>query len=173
MSHSRACRLTVVVVRSPEDATNSPGIFDYVLLSIKALPDVYDLAAVIESVVSPEQTCILVNTTTALGVEEYLETRFPKNVVISLVSQAVVNQSGSSEFEHTGSAELWVGAATKNPNIPEQTQHDMAEALAYTLESGNVRCSVSENIRQQQWEKMMGYVDLVDQIGDADNRLVR
>ncbi|KAK6533242.1 hypothetical protein TWF694_002198 [Orbilia ellipsospora] len=32
----------------------------------------------------------------------------------------------------------------------------MAEALALTLQSGNVDCQVSSNILQQQWERMMG-----------------
>ncbi|KAI9817583.1 MAG: hypothetical protein M1827_001195 [Pycnora praestabilis] len=144
------------VVRTPEDASTRNGGFDYVLLCVKALPDVYDLAAVIESVVTPQQTCILVNTTHTLGVESHLEQRFPTNVVLSLVSGAELSQLGASEFEHQGSTEIWVGPANKNPTIPASIQSDMAEALAMTLTSGQVDCKVSENIRQQQYEKMIG-----------------
>src|ERR1700709_2223912 len=105
-----------LVVRAPEDAANiKNGAFDYVLLCVKALPDVYDLAAVIESVVTPQHTCILVNTTHTLGVESHLETRFPSNVVLSLVSGAEITQLGASEFEHKGSAEVWVGPANRHP----------------------------------------------------------
>nr|POE66187.1 meiotically up-regulated gene 72 protein [Quercus suber] len=121
-----------------------------------ALPDVYDLASVIESVVSPQHTCILVNTTHTLGVESYLEQRFPTNVVLSLVSGTEFSQLGAAEFEHKGAAELWVGAANKNPSIPMSIQQDMAEALAMTLKSGQVDCEVSPNIRQQQYDKMIG-----------------
>ncbi|KAJ8610628.1 hypothetical protein MRB53_038407 [Persea americana] len=79
--------LTCAVVRTPEEAAESQkGAFDYVLLCIKALPDVYDIAAVIESVVTPQHTCILINTSHSLGIETYIEERFPKNVVLSLVS---------------------------------------------------------------------------------------
>ncbi|KAI9754511.1 MAG: hypothetical protein M4579_004681 [Chaenotheca gracillima] len=144
------------VVRSPEDASVSPGAFDYVLLCVKALPDVYDLASVIESVVTPQHTCILLNTTHTLGVESHLEQRFPTNVVLSLVSGAEVTQLGASEFEHQGSTEIWVGPANKNPAIPASIQSDMAEALAMTLSSGQVDCKVSNNIRQQQFERMIG-----------------
>lgn len=145
------------VVRSPEDAANiSKAPFDYVFLCVKALPDVYDIASVIEPVVSPQHTCILVNTTHTLGVEAYLEQRFPTNVVLSLVSGAELTQVGSSEFEHTGSTEIWVGPANKNPSIPHSIQSDMADALAMTLSSGQVDCKVSQNIRQQQYEKMIG-----------------
>ena len=146
------------VVRTPEEAASATrASFDYVVLCVKALPDVYDLASVIESVVSPQHTCILVNTTHTLGIESYLEQRFPTNVVLSLVSGAEISQIAASEFEHKGGTELWVGAANKNPSIPASIQMDMAEALSMTLKSGQVDCEVSPNIRQQQYERMVGY----------------
>ena len=146
-----------IVVRTPEEAASlNRASFDYVVLCVKALPDVYDLASVIESVVAPQHTCILVNTTHTLGVESYLEQRFPTNVVLSLVSGAEIAQTGASEFEHSGPTELWVGAANKNSSIPASIQQDMAEALAMTLKSGMVDCEVSPNIRQQQFERMIG-----------------
>ena len=151
------------MVRAPEDAANSKeGAFDYVLLCVKALPDVYDLAAVIESVVTPQHTCILVNTTHTLGVEDHVESRFPSNVVLSLVSGAEISQLGASEFEHKGAAEVWVGPANKNPSMPSTIQGDMADALAMTLSSGQVECHVSTNIRQQQYERMIGYATCED-----------
>ena len=146
------------MVRTPEEASGRKAAFDYVLLCVKALPDVYDLAAVIESVVTPQHTCILVNTTHTLGVEAHLEQRFPTNVVLSLVSGAEITQLGSSEFEHLGATDVWVGPANKNATIPAAIQNDMAEALAMTLSTGQVECKVSGNIRQQQFERMIGYV---------------
>ena len=147
------------VVRTPEEAASQQqGPFDYVILCIKALPDVYDLASVIDSVVTPQHTCIIVNTTNALGLETAIEERFPTNVVLSLVCCADLAQLGASEFEHKGSTELWVGPANKNPNIPPTIQEDMAQALAMTLSTGQVDCKVSSNIRQQQYERVIGYV---------------
>lgn len=149
------------MVRSPEEAAGvSRAAYDYVLLCVKALPDVYDLASVIESVVAPQHTCILVNTTHSIGIESYLEQRFPTNVVLSLISGVEISQLGASEFEHKGSSELWVGAANKNPAIPASIQTDMAEALSMTLRSGQVDCSVSPNIKLLQYERMIGYVNM-------------
>jgi ketopantoate reductase len=126
---------------------------------VKALPDVYDLANIIQSVVSPQHTCILLNTTSALGVEDYLSQRFPTNVVLSLVCGAELIQLGASEFEHRGtSTDIWVGWANRNSSIPDVIQKDMAEALAMTLTTGNINCVVSDNIRQQQFDRMIGYV---------------
>lgn len=150
---------TYTVVRTPEEAASRrEGAFDYVILCIKALPDVYDLASVIDSVVTPQHTCILVNTTHALGLESAIEERFPTNVVLSLVCGAELAQLSGSEFEHKGSTEMWVGAANGNANIPPTIQEDMAQALAMTLSTGQVDCKVSPNIRQQQYERVIGYV---------------
>jgi ketopantoate reductase len=146
------------VVQNPDDAAQQNVAFDYVILCVKALPDVYNLADIIQSVVTKQHTCILVNTTNTLGVEKELEKRFPTNVVLSLVSGAELTQLGSSEFEHSGSTDLWVGPANINSEIPEAIQQDMSEALAMTLTTGQVDCQVSNNIRQQQFERMIGYV---------------
>ncbi|KAI9722529.1 MAG: hypothetical protein M1828_004524 [Chrysothrix sp. TS-e1954] len=145
------------VVRTPEEAAGMQrGSFDYVLLCIKALPDVYDMASIIESVVTPQHTCILINTSHSLGIESFIEKRFPKNVVLSLVSAVDISQLGPAEFEHEGTASLWVGPANRNSEIPASIQRDMAEALAMTLGSGQVDCKVSNNIQQQQLERMVG-----------------
>lgn len=145
------------MVKTPEEAASrKEGAFDYVILCIKALPDVYDLASVIDSVVTPQHTCILINTTHTLGVESAIEERFPTNVVLSLVSGAELSQLGQSEFEHKGATELWVGPANKNANIPASIQDDMAQALAMTLSTGQVDCKVSPNIRQHQYERVIG-----------------
>ncbi|KAK5098753.1 hypothetical protein LTS08_006131 [Lithohypha guttulata] len=151
-------RLRVLsVVSSPEEAASDRGpAFDYVILCVKALPDVYNLADIIQSVVTPQHTCIIVNTTNTLGVEKQLESRFPTNVVLSLVSGAAITQIGASEFEHTGSREVWVGPANLDAKIPHSIQRDMSEALAMTLTTGQVDCKVSDNIRQQQYERMIG-----------------
>ena len=150
--------LTTAVVRSPEEAASQTqrGSFDYVLLCIKALPDVYDLASVIEPVVTPQHTCILINTSHALGVESLIEKRFPNNVVLSLVSATELSQTGPAEFEHEGNSELWVGPANVNPEIPAVIQGDMAAALAMTLNTGQINCHTSQNIQQQQFERMVG-----------------
>jgi ketopantoate reductase len=148
-------------VQNPDDASHQNIAFDYVILCVKALPDVYNLADIIQSVVTKQHTCILVNTTNTLGVEKELEERFPTNVVLSLVSGADLTQLGSSEFEHSGSTDMWVGPANTNSAIPEAIQNDMSEALAMTLTTGQVDCKVSQNIRQQQFERMIGYVQIL------------
>jgi Ketopantoate reductase PanE/ApbA len=132
--------------------------YDYVLVCVKVIPELYGLADVITDVITPSHTCILLNTTTTIGVESSLAQRFPKNLIISLVNDAELNQTGGFEFEHLGDGvKAWIGTALRNETIPDDTQQDMAESLALTLEAGSVECQISHNILQQQWERMMGY----------------
>ena len=147
------------MVQQVEDAVEPGRPYDYVLVCVKVIPELYELADVIADVVTPSHTCILLNTTTTIGVEKSLGTRFPKNLIVSLVNDADLNQTGAFEFEHLGqSARVWIGTAIRNDHIPEETQQDMVESLALTLEAGSVDCQISHNIIQQQWEKMMGYL---------------
>ena len=146
------------VVRAPEEAAARESAFDYVIVCLKALPDVYDLPSIIAPVITPQHTCVVVNTTNALGVEKSIQERFPTNVVLSLVSGVEIKQIGSSEFEHDGSSVVWVGPTNQASSIPNTISTDMAEALGMTLSTGQVDCHVSPNIRQQQFEQTIGYV---------------
>lgn len=120
------------------------------------MPDVYDLAAVIEPVVTPQHTCIIVNTTNALGVEAQLEHRYPTNAILSLVSNVEISQIGASEFEHLDATDILIGAANSNISIPAPFQQEMASAFATTLSSAHVMAKVPESIRQAQFDRMIG-----------------
>ena len=145
------------MVQQVEDAVEAGRPYDYILVCVKVIPELYELADVIVDVVTPSHTCILLNTTTTIGVEKSLASRFPKNLIVSVINFAELNQTGPFEFEHVGdSAKMWIGTALCNDTIPEETQQDMVESLALTLEAGSVDCQISYNVLQQQWERMMG-----------------
>lgn len=154
--HRQSLILLDPVVQRPEDARVREAAFDYVIVCLKALPDVYDLSDVIAPAVTPQHTCILVNTTNALGVEKQIQERFPKNVVLSLVSGVQITQLASSEFEHTGSSEIWIGSTDDDRSAPNDLLTAMTEALQFTLSQGSVDCQISPNIRQQQFELLIG-----------------
>ncbi|EMR11451.1 hypothetical protein PNEG_00469 [Pneumocystis murina B123] len=144
------------VVQTIEEAKTPHCPFDYIFVCIKALPDIYDIATIIEPVVTSSHTCIIINTTNAIGIENQLIERFPKNLVLSLVSEATFTQLNVADYEHSGSKNVWIGFIQPNLILPEETQRDMIESLTLTLEAGNVNCRSSSNILQQQWEKMIG-----------------
>ncbi|ORY86951.1 ketopantoate reductase PanE/ApbA C terminal-domain-containing protein [Protomyces lactucae-debilis] len=143
------------VVRTVEEASDTAG-YDYVFVCVKALPDVYDLAQVITSVITPAHTCIVLNTTTCLGVEASIQSTFPRNLVISLCSAVELIQTGPADFEHVGSRTIRIGAVKSNPNLPQEAQQDMTESLTLTLEAGAVDCIMTGAIEKHQWERLIG-----------------
>ncbi|KTW32073.1 uncharacterized protein T551_00755 [Pneumocystis jirovecii RU7] len=144
------------IVQTIEEAKDPHYPFDYIFVCIKALPDLYDIATIIESVVTPSHTCIIINTSNAIGIEGQLIERFPKNLVLSLVSEATFTQLNVADYEHSGPTNVWIGLVQPNSVLPEEIQRDMIESLTLTLKAGNVECHFSSNILQQQWEKMIG-----------------
>lgn len=144
------------VVQTIEKAKDPHCPFDYIFVCIKALPDIYDIPTIIEPVVTSSHTCIIINTTNTIGIENQLIERFPKNLVLSLVSEAAFTQLNVADYEHSGSKDVWIGLVEPNLILPEETQRDMIESLTLTLEAGNVHCRSSSNILQQQWEKIIG-----------------
>lgn len=61
-----------------EDAVEAGRPYDYVLVCVKVIPELYELADVIADVVTPSHTCILLNTTTTIGVEKSLGDKVPE-----------------------------------------------------------------------------------------------
>ncbi|KAG5440235.1 hypothetical protein PCANB_001805 [Pneumocystis canis] len=146
------------IVQTIEEAKDPHCPFDYIFVCIKALPDLYDIATVIEPAVTSSHTCIVVNITNAIGIENKLIERFPKNLVLSLVTEAVFTHLGVADYEHSGSSDVWIGLVQPNSILPDETQRDMIESLTLTLKAGNIECRFSDNILQQQWEKIIGVI---------------
>ncbi|KAK9456759.1 ketopantoate reductase PanE/ApbA-domain-containing protein [Dipodascopsis uninucleata] len=150
------------VVKAIDEIVPPEEGYDYVLLCVKALPDVYDLSTVIAPVVKPGHTCIIINTSVGIGIEQYLEDSFRNNVILSVVVDSCLSQTGPAEFEQTGSLtpHIWIGANTKNSQRDISLVDNMANSFALTLQTGSLRCTVSKNIRQQQWENSIGPIAL-------------
>ncbi|EEP81125.1 conserved hypothetical protein [Uncinocarpus reesii 1704] len=73
------------VIRSTDEAPSREQGYDYVVLCVKALPDLYDLGDLIHSVVTPEHTCIIVNTTSTLANARASTRSFEANQASTLV----------------------------------------------------------------------------------------
>lgn len=148
------------MVRTVEEAAIADSGYDYVFVCVKALPDIYKLGDVIRPVITPSHTCIIVNTTAAIGIEEELMGMYPRNMVLSLCSGVEILQTGPADFDHTALLPVHIGALKENPNLPQEAQQDMTESLTLTMEAGAVACSLTTNIEKHQWERLLGPIAL-------------
>lgn len=71
------------VYKNMSEASNQQ--YDYVVVTTKALPDVLDDSELVQEVVTPEKTSVVL-IQNGVGVEEPHRTRFPKNPILSAVT---------------------------------------------------------------------------------------
>lgn len=143
------------MVRTVEDAAVQGDAFDYVLVCIKALPDIYKLGEVIQSVITPSHTCIVLNTTTALDIENDLMEMYPRNMVLSLCSGVDIAQTGPADFDHTSNRDVRIGALRPNAKFPKAFEQDTKESLILTLGAGGLTSTPTDNIEKYQWERLI------------------
>ncbi|KAJ3165426.1 hypothetical protein HDU88_004222 [Geranomyces variabilis] len=72
------------VFKSCEEAAAAVGVFDYVIVATKALPDIDDEPATIAPVVRQGSAVVLIQN--GWGIEEPFQRRFPRNPVLSAVT---------------------------------------------------------------------------------------
>lgn len=95
------------VFGSPEDARNAKVKWDYLLVATKALPDVSDDSALLEGLVSPGTSIVLVQN--GLGVEEPYQKRFPDASVLSAVTIASAAQPEHGIIQHNRWTRISIG----------------------------------------------------------------
>jgi 2-dehydropantoate 2-reductase len=83
---------------NPEEARKSGIIWNYIVVSTKALPDVSDDSAILEGLVSDNTAIVLIQN--GLGVEEPYATRFPQAAICSAVTIATCAQPSHGMIQH-------------------------------------------------------------------------
>ncbi|KAI9244290.1 ketopantoate reductase PanE/ApbA-domain-containing protein [Phascolomyces articulosus] len=135
-----------IVVTSVKEATQH-GPFDYILVTLKALPDVYDISDIIASAVIPKETAIVL-IQNGLGVEEPIVKRFPENPLISIVAYIATLQDEPGHTRHLGGESLRMGILDSG-----RSKHKALEFMD-RLKQGGVNVGWSDNIEQTRWEKV-------------------
>ncbi|KAI8142380.1 ketopantoate reductase PanE/ApbA C terminal-domain-containing protein [Fennellomyces sp. T-0311] len=133
------------VVRSVKEATVH-GPFDYILVTLKALPDVYDIAEIIAPAVIPKETAIVL-IQNGLGVEAPIVQRFPENPLISIVAYIATLQDKPGYTRHLGGERLRLG-------ILDPSAEPAAKMFMDRLRHGNVNVEYVDEIEHTRWEKV-------------------
>ncbi|KAI8333289.1 2-dehydropantoate 2-reductase [Choanephora cucurbitarum] len=134
------------VVRYVEDCNGDP--FDYILVTMKALPECYNVADIIAPAVSEKTTIVLIQN--GLGVEEPITERFPNNPIVSIVAYIGTSQTGLGKISMVGKETLVIGKY-----LNAKTDSDkQREAFVELLKQGDVDVSVVEDVERVRWQKL-------------------
>ncbi|KAI8389504.1 2-dehydropantoate 2-reductase [Blakeslea trispora] len=134
------------VVRYVEDCADT--VFDYILVTMKALPECYNVADIIAPAVSEKTTIVLIQN--GLGIEEPITDRFPNNPMVSIVAYIGTSQTGLGQISMVGKETLVIGkylAAKTNADAQR-------EAFIKLLQQGDVDVSIVEDVERVRWQKL-------------------
>ncbi|KAI9493128.1 2-dehydropantoate 2-reductase [Zychaea mexicana] len=135
------------VARTVAEA-NEFGPFDYIVVTLKALPDVYSTADIIAPAVNKGKTTIVL-IQNGFEIEAPVIERFPSNPLISVVAYIGTSQIAAGKIKMTAIERLQVGT---HPAAVDSTA--TCEKFKEHLTKGDVLVEPVDNIEKVRFEKL-------------------
>ncbi|RUS13858.1 ketopantoate reductase PanE/ApbA C terminal-domain-containing protein, partial [Endogone sp. FLAS-F59071] len=140
-------------VRSLTETVADGDEFDYVIVTLKALPDVYDVAEIIRPAVTIGKTCIVL-IQNGLGIEDPVAKTFPMNPLLSVVAYIGVSQLSSGRIDMQGTELLKIGIFPK-VMVDHAKQVEARDRFVGVLRRGGVDVEVIKDIQADRWQKLI------------------
>lgn len=121
---------------NPQEAVQADQVWDYILVSTKALPDVSDDSIILEGLVKEGHTAIVL-VQNGLGVEDPYIRRFPNAIILSGVTIASAAQNKPGEITHNRWTRISIGPYL--PGTTDSTSHDAAGKKAIQLNKSFIK----------------------------------
>lgn len=131
----------------PKPATEADE-YDYVLVTMKALPDVYSIPDIIAPAVTPGKTRIAL-IQNGLGVEEPIVERFPDNPIISIVAYIGTSQVEPGKIHMVGHETLVAGNY-----LPAVASDAAIDDFTDLLKQGGCNVSRVPDVELVRWQKL-------------------
>jgi 2-dehydropantoate 2-reductase len=139
-------------VRTVSECVTAEEPFDYILVTLKALPECYNVAEIIAPAVSENTTVVLIQN--GLGVEEPITDRFPNNPIISIVAYIGTFQDEPGKITMVGKESLIVGKYLAAKRDSDKQRAEFVELL----KKGDVDVQIVEDVEKVRWQKLFWYV---------------
>ncbi|KAK1622401.1 ketopantoate reductase PanE/ApbA C terminal-domain-containing protein [Colletotrichum phormii] len=136
--------------RSLED-TLKHGPFDFVLVAMKNLRDVYSIPNIIGPAITAQTSIILVQN--GIDIERPFLEAFPANILLSGVPLIGCELNGR-EMLHNDSDILQL-AYWPNPNFSDEDQSNACSTFAQMYNTGGAKCNVQKDISWFRWRKLI------------------
>lgn len=144
--HDSSFIVFIVVRTVSESVTSEP--FDYILITLKALPEVYDVAEIIAPAVTENTTIVLIQN--GLGVEEPITAKFPNNPIVSIVAYIGTSQTEPGKISMVGRESLVVGKYIAAKRDSDKQRAEFIELL----KKGDVEVQVVDDVERVRWQKL-------------------
>ncbi|KAG2183732.1 hypothetical protein INT43_006743 [Umbelopsis isabellina] len=123
--------------------------YDYVVITTKALPDIYDVAELIRPAISSESTAIVL-IQNGLDIETPIAKAFPCNPLISSVAYIAASQESAGNIVMSQDENLVL-----SQYLPTSIGDDKLNNFMDLLSAGNVTAKHVPDIQRIRWEKLI------------------
>jgi 2-dehydropantoate 2-reductase len=128
-------------------AADYAGQADYILVAVKALPEI-NVAELVAPALHPDATVVLLQN--GVEIEAPIQQAMPEVEFISGVAYIGVVRTGEGDLDHQGSGHLALGMFP-----PERPVSAKLQTLSELFKKVNVRCEISADIRVKRWSKLV------------------
>ncbi|KAJ5726962.1 ketopantoate reductase PanE/ApbA C terminal-domain-containing protein [Penicillium malachiteum] len=137
---------------SVQDAIKN-GPFQFIVIALKSLPDIYSIPQLIAPAVTPfESTIVLIQN--GIGNEQPFIDAFPNSAIFSGVSMIGAHQQDSGVIKHDGPDLLHLGPIY-TAAISRERQDELAAEFSSLYTSGGASCLLTDNIIWMRWKKLV------------------
>ncbi|KAG0224995.1 hypothetical protein BGW42_004727 [Actinomortierella wolfii] len=127
--------------------------YDYIIVCMKVLPTVYNIADIIEPAVKASPNASIVLIQNGIGIEEPIQERFPNNPVLSAVAYIGVTQNKLGVVYHSGPVQrLIVGLYKPVDGVDGQLALNKFGDLC---KEGGLDTIVADDIQNYRWQKLV------------------
>jgi len=162
-------RPSVIAATVEEGTTDQP--FDYVIVTTKNLPDVYDMTELIRPAISPGTTVVLIQN--GLNIEVPIIEAFPQSTVLSGVSMISTFESNGTII-HNEHDDYFLGVFY-NPKLDKAAQDATCEHFASMYRATGPTVKISKDIVWSRWRKLVwnGTFNTICAISGLDSAKIR
>lgn len=135
-----------------EAASDSGTIYDYVIITTKNLPDIVKVEELVEPVVTPEHTAIVL-IQNGFDLCRPFFTKYQKNVVISGITYCGSHNDGGN-IHHTQTDKCYLGSGN-NPYLPADVQEAKTQDFVALYSNGKNSPLYITNEREYRYRKII------------------
>ncbi|KAF8930284.1 2-dehydropantoate 2-reductase [Dissophora ornata] len=142
-------------VFKPDDVVRTvpSKTYDYIIVCMKALPEVYSIADIIAPAVEASPNAAIVLIQNGIGIEDPIKARFPRNPILSSIAYIGVTQNELGVVYHSGKVQrLVVGLYEPIEGVDTAST---LQTFGDFCKEGGIETIVSDDIQNYRWQKLV------------------
>lgn len=141
------------VVRTPAEAAEAEGSFDYVIVCSKAIPDV-ETSRIIEPAVTQGKTTIAL-IQNGVGIEEEFAQRFPENPLLSCVVYLPSTQIKPGHMQMGTFEWLEIGTFPSAAYKDKSYVKEATDTFVKIMQDASNKATFYEDVQEKRWQKLI------------------